>query len=448
MSESTICIACPQHRDRRLKLAVVASIGSKVATAALQVLVMPLAIRTLGPEQFGIFVMLSSSLIWISTAHMGLGNSLILVISQAAAADDRAAQIRALSSAFWAVLGVCSLILLGIGVVYSQWGIGYILGQQCSAYQADINQGFWLLVGCMTIGLILDVFEGTQSGYQETHVGNLAFMLGQALSAASLALVIFSHTQSIVNLILCLYVLATVPRLFNALRLVTITRPYLLPSLWQFDRRVLVGLLATGIAFTVNGVAQFLRNQGSILLVGRLLGPVTVSTYAIIVNITLLAFGIIAMQLRPLLPALTDAWARGDHEWINRARIQILRYIMGYAVAVGGTLALLGGPIISVWYGPQVAPSVLLQVAIGLMFVLQAWETYHHTVLFGLGYIWPPVVAYIGQNLLTLVISVPLIYRFGSVGAAGAICGTALALNCWLLPLMLRRALARPAATD
>ena len=46
---------------------------------------------------------------------------------------------------------------------------------------------------------------------------------------------------------------------------------------------------------------------------------------------------------------------------------------------------------------------------------------YHHTLLFGLGYIWPPIVAYIGQNLLMLVVSVPLVQHYGSVGVAWAL---------------------------
>ena len=147
------------------------------------------------------------------------------------------------------------------------------------------------------------------------------------------------------------------------------------------------------------------------------------------------------MQLRPLLPALTDAQTRGDHAWIDRICAQVLKYTMGYAVAVGLGLAICGGPIIKVWYGPQVAPSVPLQLAMGLAFGLQTWEMYHQFILFGLGYIWPPVIAYLCQSTLMLLLSVPLVQQFGSVGAAGALCLTTIAVNCWLLPIMLRWAL-------
>ena len=437
-------IVCPQHsdsRNHRLKLAVVASLGSKVATAALQVVVMPLAIRALGPEQFGVFAMLSSSLIWISSAHMGLGTSLVINISKSVVANDLVAQARAISSAFFAIIGLSAVIMLGMIIYNNQFGMVSLLGDHYQAYSSDIATGFWWLMGCMLVNLILDVFEGAQSGYQEIHIVNMANMLGQALSATTLLIVVYYHAQSIISLIICLYVCSTIPRLLNALFSVTIIRSYLFPRPWYFSYTVLSNLLSTGVAFTIMAVAYFLKHQCGIFLVGRVLGPVSVTSYAIMVNITLLAFGVINMQLRPLLPAFTDAGTRQDHDWIKRIYAKILYYTMWYAVAVGVTLALFGGPIIRVWYGPQAVPSVYLQIAIGVGFVLQAWEMCHHTILFGLGYIWPPVVVFLCQNALMLLMAVPLVHQFGAAGAAIALCVTTVAINCWLLPVMLRRVL-------
>jgi len=427
-----------------MKLAVIASLCSKLATTVLQVVAMPLAIRALGPERFGVFAMLSSSLIWISSANIGLGNSLVIAISKAVAIDDLRAQTRAISSAFFAVIGISIVILLSMGIIHSQFDILHYLGGQYQIYSSDITTGFWWLVCCMIIHLILDVFEGAQSGYQEIHIVNIAGMFGQVFSAITLLLVVFCHAQSIVSLIICLYVFSIIPRLLNALFSVTMVRPHLFPQPRYYSHTALSSLLSTGMAFTLMGIAYFLKHQCSILLVGYMLGPVSVAGYAIMINITLLAFGIISMQMRPLLPALTDAWARQDYKWVKQTYIKILHYTMWYAIAVGVILALFGKPIIRVWYGPQMMPSVYLQIAIGIGFILQAWESCHITVLMGLGYVWPPILAFLCQSVLMLVIAIPLIHKFGAAGAACAICITVLVINCWLLPIMLQRVLRHP----
>lgn len=437
---SSDAIACP--RDRRLKLAVVASIGSKIATSALQILVMPLAVRALGPERFGIFILLSSSLIWISSVSVGLGNSLMILISKANATDDNDTQTRALSSAFFTVVSACILFASTISAIYYKFGITGIIGAQCSNYQPDMDIGLWLLVGYMAASLVLDVLEGAQSGCQEMHIVSLAGMMGQVLSGIALFAVIRCHAQSIVHLILCLFVVALVPRLINATLFITILQPHLFPNFWHFDRTILKGLLSTSIAFTMIALGQFLKQQCTILLVGRALGPAAVASYAILFNLSMLAAGIIIMQLRPLIPAITDAVIRGDYGWIKHTCSKILRSTLGYAVVVGVGMSSLSNAVIGTWYGKPVAPGLLLQVAMGIAFILQAWETYHHHVLFGLGYVWLPMIVYICQNVLTLALAVPLVQYFGSAGAACSLCIGILVLDGWVLPIMLRRAMA------
>ena len=40
-----------------------------------------------------------------------------------------------------------------------------------------------------------------------------------------------------------------------------------------------------------------------------------------------------------------------------------------------------GSKIVSLLYGPAMAPTTMLQIAIGLGFIFQTWEINHHLVL-------------------------------------------------------------------
>jgi O-antigen/teichoic acid export membrane protein len=412
-------------RSHRLKLAVAASIGSKVATVVLQVLVMPLAVRALGPERFGVYVMLTASLNWIWSAGIGIGPSLTVAIARAVADGDSDREARSFSSAFFAILAICVLILTATGAVGLRYSPETVLGAQYAVYRSDIGPGLFVLVACLVNVLLLGVVEGAQAGYQEQYIINLFTMLGNILGTVSLF--VFGMRQpSIINLILCLYIVAYLPRALNAFILIG-SRSQLRPRVRHFDIGIVKMLLGTGAAFSLVQLGMFLKQECGILLVGRLLGPGTVVT----------------MQLQPLLPALTDAVARGDLDWIRRVCSKALSLTMLYAISVGVTLAILGAPIIRIWYGPQVMPGVHLQVAIGVSFVLQAWELYHLLILFGLGRVWPPTIAFIIQNAVMLLLCTPLIRCCGSVGAAYSLCLTVLLIDAWLLPLMLRGELER-----
>ena len=299
------------------------------------------------------------------------------------------------------------------------------------------------MLASMLLTLLVDVLEGVQSGHQEMHIINIFGMLGQALSAISLFVIILCHGQSIVNFIICLFILAIAPRTINVIRSVAWTRPYLFPKPSYFTYSTVSTLLGTGIGISILGVGLYIRQECGILMVGRILGSLPVAGYSVAVTITILASGMAIMYLKPFMPAVADAWSRGDCEWIRRTSNKILCLTMAYITIVSLTLMLFGHTIISLWYGPQLAPSLTLQIAMGCALILQAWETNHHFVLFGLGYVRPTVILYLIQNLFMIIISVPLIHHFGNAGASLAICITIACLGFWILPLMLRHALSR-----
>ena len=69
------------RRGDRLKLAVLASVGSKIVSVSLQFLVIPLAIRALGAERYGVYAMLTSSLGWIPLAGACIAPGLTIAIA-------------------------------------------------------------------------------------------------------------------------------------------------------------------------------------------------------------------------------------------------------------------------------------------------------------------------------------------------------------------------------
>ena len=333
------------------------------------------------------------------------------------------------------------LILATLAALTWRHGVTGLFGDHYLTYSDDIHTGLLVLTGALLVQLLIVVVEGAQGGYQELHIIGFCGMLGQVLATVTLAVVASCHALSIVALILCLVVVAGFPRLCNVLMLIGYVRRHLWPSPRHFSPRLARALIGTGMAFGLAGLGQFLRQEGSILLVGRLLGPGPVAIYALMLYLTLLASGIVTMQLGPLLPAITDAVAHSDLEWVQHAWRQAMGRNMVYAFAVSVGLATVGPTIVRAWYGPAMAPSVALSAAVGFTFILYTWEVSHHVVLFGLGCLWPPAVTFVLQNAVALVLCVPLVSIFGSTGAAVSYCLTSLAWNSWFLPYLLRKRL-------
>ena len=303
----------------------------------------------------------------------------------------------------------------------------------------------FILISYLVTLLLLVVVEGAQGGYQEMHITNGCAMIGQMFATVSLSIAVYYHAVSITSLIICLCIIANIPRLINGLVLVGHRRSHLLPRPRHFNPYLARIICSAGIAFGLIGLGHFIRQECSILVVGRLLGPSSVASYAIVLNIIMTASGVVTMQLSALLPAIIDALVHDDMRWIKLAWCRALSLNMAYAAAFGLAMMIGGAQIIKLLYGPDMVPGTALQIIIGLRFIIQVWEMNHHLILFGLKCIWPPAIAFVLQNLVAFILCLVLTPIYGAAGAAGAFLITSVALDAWFLPYLLRSQLAKHA---
>ena len=74
---------------------------------------LPLTVDYLGAERYGVWLTISSLLLWLALTDFGLaGNALVNVLSEAAGNDDRVAARQYTASAFWALVTIA--LVMGV----------------------------------------------------------------------------------------------------------------------------------------------------------------------------------------------------------------------------------------------------------------------------------------------------------------------------------------------
>jgi Na+-driven multidrug efflux pump len=74
----------------------------------------PLTVGYLGAERYGVWLTISSLLIWVALTDFGLaGNALVNVLSEALGNDDREAARHYVASAFWALVTIALAFMAG-----------------------------------------------------------------------------------------------------------------------------------------------------------------------------------------------------------------------------------------------------------------------------------------------------------------------------------------------
>ena len=88
------------ERNRRVALAGVTAAAARVVQIGASLITVPLALRYLGTERFGLWMTISSVLLMAGFADFGLGNGLLNAVAKAHGKDDIEGIKKAISSGF------------------------------------------------------------------------------------------------------------------------------------------------------------------------------------------------------------------------------------------------------------------------------------------------------------------------------------------------------------
>ena len=367
----------------RFRYAVGSSIASKIATAAVQIIAMPVAELSLGSHGFALYAMLTAAVAWLTLSNLGVGPVLAVRLASAHAMGNVQDERNIFSSAFFPSLIVSSLVSLTALLIIWLAPIANIFGALYVEDFPAIRSGLTVFVAIFYFLTNLSIFEYAQSGYQEQYVQNLVSALSSVLSLLAL-LILVKFDPTPVGLILALNSPVVFLRSCNAIY-VMLRHPHTRPSLKAFRWYTCKTLMQSGAIYSLaGGVGNFLAHILPVILIGRMFSAESSAAFAATMNLLILASGVISMLSTPLWPAISDSIARGDRAWAERAYNRLLLAVMAFGFTTALALAFKGELIFEIWFKGQINPARNLIVGAALYFVALCWESAHFSVLVGL----------------------------------------------------------------
>ncbi len=430
-------------RAGRVRLAFLTSAGSKALGLIVQFLAIPLAVRSLGPERFGIYMMLFSALVWIDLGRLGIGPGLTRELGLAWNRGERDRERMLFSNAIFLLLAIAAVISAALTLGYS-WGAEYIdilFGSSALKYHYDIVNGS-IVVGIFLVAqIVFSAGEAARSAYQDDFINNLMNSLANFVSLMLLfGVALFWPT--VPAFALAVFGTIALGKGLNLALLLLRSRPYLFPR-WRYVQKAEIRpLLGSSLAFWLLQIGTVMMHHLSLVQLGQMIGAGNLAPFALVFRLLQLLSTAVLMISMPLWPAITDATVRGDVEWILRAYRRLIRFATAFSALTAMGIAILGSTLIPLWAGGAVRPGFALNAVLGLYFVIWMWNHCHTVILFGLGKLWAVAYVTLAEGLSVLVLAALLVPHFGALGTAIALCGAGLGFSAWILPLLVRSGLA------
>jgi len=343
----------------------VSALFGKGTSILVNAAIVPMAVRYLGSEGFGLWTTISSTIMMFFVLDIGIASSLTNLISEAYANRDRERAAACFATAFWVVIGISFSIgatLLFLWPRLDWVSIFNVLDPKLAAETSRAMMAAVIVfLFALPFGLVTKVF----AGYQELHTANLFASFGNILALLAASVVIYRHG----TLPALVIGYAASPVLANICCMIWLCyrKAWLRPRMQLIRRSLLGPIFRFGIMFFGIQVAGLVVFSSDSLVISHFLSPAQVTPYSITWRLMSYIAATQMLFFPALWPAYAEAFSRGDMAWIRTTYARV-RSITIKVLLVGCAFALLAGRwIIRIWAGPVAVPSF------GLIFLMCVW---------------------------------------------------------------------------
>jgi O-antigen/teichoic acid export membrane protein len=380
----------------------------------------PLTFSYLGPERYGLWMVLISIISVMGFADLGIGNGLINAISEAYGKDDEPLAREYLTSALVMMLCIATVLAIAGAAAYPFLPWTRMFNVKSGAVAAEGARALLVLYSWFVISIPLGVVTRAQGGLQKGYlpqiigaigsIGTLLALLGVIALHGSLAWLVFASTFG-----------AIASTLVNGWVLFH-EHPWLVPVRHAYRRNSAEKILRLGLMFFVLQCAVAVSYASDNIVITQILGAAAVAAYAVPQKLFSFIGMVVAMAITPLWPAYGEALARGDVSWVRRTFRGSIYLTLAISVPLCTVLALAGPWILKVFFGKALHAPLSLLVVLGIWGVVAAVSSPVAMLLNGASVLKVQAIIAVISSVSNLALSILLTRRFGVIGVcAGSI---------------------------
>ena len=303
-------------RTVRAKINISVSFICKAGTILVNFIIVPITLGYLGKIEYGIWLTISSIISWFSFFDVGLGNGLRNKLAEALAKGEKEVAKVYISTSYIIIILISSVMfslfyLLSIKVSWSS-----ILNTNHIENHELFN--IVIVVFFMfCVGFVLKLLSSILQAMQKYALNDIMGLIAQILGLVAIILIINFAKPSLLLICVVFSAKSIVVTLIASLLLFGTTIKEYRPR-WKYVDFANIGpLVNIGWGFFVNQILYLVVTQTQIFLVVHYFGPEKATIYNIGYKLLSVFTMMYIMVLRPLLSAFTEAYTKGDFEWME-----------------------------------------------------------------------------------------------------------------------------------
>lgn len=414
------------ERSVRIRKQILLSLIARAVATLASLVTVSLALRYLDGSRFGIWLTISSLTGWFTFMDLGLGNGLRNRFAEAKAKGDPETARRYISTAYLLIALIASGAILLFLLIHPFVDWGWLfnapegMGGEVALLMRWVFVLFFLKFAFDPVHKVIlaDQRPGWNVSMRAGARIAVVLLLFFLLRTDTDSLLLFGSSVQTINTLL--------PLIAGLILFNTRYKSYR-PSFSRVDFSLSRDLLGLGSRFFIMQVAAIVVFATDNMIITRLFGPAEVTPYQIAFRYFTLGLVLFRIITNPYWSAYTDAYQRGELQWIRTATRQLLLVWLGMA-ALLFLMLLIAGPVYRFWVGEEHGGIPFsLSISMALYVLLTTFTTIFGNFLSGVGKVRLSVLHSIAFIFLNIPLSIFLAKGL-DLGPKGVIIGTILSV--------------------
>lgn len=419
------------ERTLKARKNVVLSLFYRGATVAIGLILVPLTINYINQTQYGIWITLSSVISWFSFFDIGLGNGL----------KNKLAESNALQKYDQSVIYI-STIYAALAVISASLFILFLIANQFIDWQSilnsqngDLNRLAILVFGFFCLQFVFQIINTVLAAFHATAKVSLLNLIAQVFCVAIIFILTKTHTSSLLYLAIAMAGSRVAVQLFAGVWFFNNDYKKFAPRLSAVKFSYMRSLLSTGGVFFILQIGALILYQTDNILITQLFGPADVTVFSVaykLFNTFSLVFNIF---LSPMWTAYTDAYTKGDFEWMKQ-NLNKTRKILLLLSCASLVVFVLSPYIFKIWLHGKISVPFSVSLSLFISTIMYNWLDMHCIMLNGLHKVRIQVYLYLFCFVVNIPLAIFLAKYFGIAGVTLSnifiyiIMGWILAIQC------------------
>lgn len=346
-------------------------------------LLVPITIRYVDADTYGIWLAISSIIAWFSFFDIGINNGLKNRLTEALAYNDTVLARKYVSTTYALLILIFIPLMILMLVVAPMLDWHQILNLPQGAVNG-LLASVCIVITYFCLNFILSTVNVVMQADQWPAGAALRGLIQQLISLAVIFVLTLTTKGSLVKLCIALCACPiVVVSLFNIV-LYSSRYKEIAPSLADVDFSTAPSLFKLGIQFFIIQVAGVIQFQMTNFLIIHNFGATEVTEYNVAYKLFNVPYMLWITIVTPVWAAVTDAVAKNDFAWIRGA---VKKYLQVFVLFLSGTILLLliSGPLYRIWLGDTVSVSFEMSAWVMVFIITLMYGTIFVHILDGAG---------------------------------------------------------------